>query len=68
MSQVRIYNAFEIRDMIKSKGGNYDAATKTWVVSSAAWQRMLELAKSPACGMSFSRGMAKARAEVVEAA
>lgn len=59
---IKIENGYEIRDMLKAKGGTYDAGSKSWTISASAWDRLVELAKSPACGLGFARGMAKARA------
>ncbi|HWI02379.1 MAG TPA: hypothetical protein VNT52_00875 [Acidimicrobiales bacterium] len=61
MGTVKIANAYEIRDMLKAKGGRYDADAKLWEVDAAAWARLVELSKSPGAGMNFKRGMAKAR-------
>ena len=34
---------YQIRDLLKSKGGKYDPATKTWTISQEAYDRIASL-------------------------
>jgi len=34
---------YGIRDMLKAKGGKYNAASKTWTVDADAWERIRKM-------------------------
>lgn len=63
MRQVIIENGYEIRDMLKTWGGKFDAASKVWTLTQAQFDRMTKFAaKGHSCGMGFVRGYAKINA------
>lgn len=39
---VRLHNAFSVKELVKSKGGRFEATTKAWVITGAAYAQLVE--------------------------
>lgn len=63
MTKYAVTNAYDIRESIKTAGGEWDAQSKAWIIT----QAMLDTfnARTQAYGMAWCKGWAKAKVEAI---